>query len=956
MKNVRNTDHTDHLNRRNNDFFNRLNAGSLNRRMRPGRKTGPGGASLSRGKFKPVFTALLLAAVFIVCSLPAEPRSFSEDMIPAPSEAGDGAGTAMKTGGAVPEYAVREKHDYSVDFSSTDIDYYTGKGLRVTVRTGFKPKDGKLFCATGKRYVIASRGYLGDDYGIAGGRMSFRLKLDGGEFTLVLRSVSELPDKNDKAFRLLFKDGGVTVSDATTGFSVGGFAGDAFGSGREVLVSVEDRVSEIIVALDGQTVLKAAHRTGDSYSVSNYESKVFFCDGAGTLLGTSERSQMQRAGRFILFADRMDGYVSDLRYEYTEIDQTLPEGTARSVDYSNWVATDDLGRTLPLNDTVGDPREDRQVGIFYFLCWVGAGIHVQDNTRIFLEQGIDGLQAYLTEKGGEAYWAEPYFGYYRNTDEWVFRKHAYMLDAAGIDFIFLDVTNGNVFPEGHTLLFDTWLRIRREGGSTPQICFICGDDPKTFDKDVAALRKTVYSEENFGKYEELFFRWNGKPLIFGNLDGASRSTKKFLEDFEVRGCWAWCDKDGYWNWLEELTLDGYGKKSMYRGRDINGVFEQLAVTLGHHSSTSKGRSFVLGKQPSNGLNNFEFCLEDTPYGKGFASQAEYALKEDPRCVMITGWNEWIAGNGKNLYFMANTPVVRVNYVDEFNPEFSRDGEPMKIRDGVGFGDNYYYQIIDFVRRYKGLGSLKSAGGQDVEGGSVSESRWEQVSPEYKDTIGDAEFRNSVCYDAAFRYINGTGRNDFDAAKVTQDGEYFYFTVTTVHDVIYADDPSWMNLYVDIDMDHGTGWEGYDFVINRTRSGSSAAVEEFRGSGFFDTSVKGSAEITSEGRRFTLKVPKKALGLREYEGANFDFKWADNSTETGNVMEFMDLGDTAPNDRFNFRFVSDSIRYEKYVEDIKKGSSGGTDPAPFIFGGIGVLAAAVIVFMAVAAARKKKAGK
>ena len=33
-----------------------------------------------------------------------------------------------------------------------------------------------------------------------------------------------------------------------------------------------------------------------------------------------------------------------------------------------------------------------------------------------------------------------------------------------------------------------------------------------------------------------------------------------------------------------------------------------------------------------------------------------------------------------------------------------------------------------------------------------------------------------------------------------------------------------------------------------------------------------------------------------------FKWADNSTLTGNVMEFMDRGDTAPNDRYAYQYI------------------------------------------------------
>ena len=39
------------------------------------------------------------------------------------------------------------------------------------------------------------------------------------------------------------------------------------------------------------------------------------------------------------------------------------------------------------------------------------------------------------------------------------------------------------------------------------------------------------------------------------------------------------------------------------------------------------------------------------------------------------------------------------------------------------------------------------------------------------------------------------------------------------------------------------------------------------------------------------------------GDTFDFKWADNSVADGNVMQFLDQGDAAPNDRFNYRYTT-----------------------------------------------------
>lgn len=553
------------------------------------------------------------------------------------------------------------------------------------------------------------------------------------------------------------------------------------------------------------------------------------------------------------------------------------------------------------------PKEQKYVGIFYFLCVTGAGIHVQDNTKIYLESGVDGLKDYLKLKGGEAYWAEPYFGYYRNTDTWVYRKHAYMLEAAGIDFVFLDISNSETFNEAHLALFDTWLQIRKEGGQTPQICFLTGDTEGRLESHMNRLLRTVYSEENYAKYEELFFKWDGKPLIFGNTANLSDEMKQTLSQFTVRGCWAWENRDGYWSWIQEVKYnEDTGEYYMDPGRDADGNFEQLAVAMGHHPSSSKGRSFVKGVQPNNGKNDFEFSSDTARLGLGFASQFELAIELDPQIIMITGWNEWIAGLPRDPSYthFANTDVDGYMYIDQFNPEFSRDGEPMKLRDGVGFGDNYYYQMVDYIRKFKGIESEELAGGQaaiDIHG---ELSQWDGVSPEFRDTIGDVEFRNEPSYDLEIRYINSSGRNDFDYAKVSQDDDFVYFLVKTVNPIVVSDGTDWMNLYIDLDQSHETGWEGYDYVINRTRSETHADVEKFSGNSWEAEKI-GEAEYVLGSDYIVLKLDKRDLGLASGEIINFDFKWSDHSTTDGNVMEFMDLGDVAPNDRFNFRYLARS---------------------------------------------------
>ena len=87
------------------------------------------------------------------------------------------------------------------------------------------------------------------------------------------------------------------------------------------------------------------------------------------------------------------------------------------------------------------------------------------------------------------------------------------------------------------------------------------------------------------------------------------------------------------------------------------------------------------------------------WGHNFQEQWQRVFELNPPFVMVTGWNEWIAGRwGK-----PDGPLV---FVDQFDQEFSRDIEPMN----GGHGDNYYFQLVANVRRYKGAPALPAASG------------------------------------------------------------------------------------------------------------------------------------------------------------------------------------------------------------------------------------------------------
>lgn len=108
----------------------------------------------------------------------------------------------------------------------------------------------------------------------------------------------------------------------------------------------------------------------------------------------------------------------------------------------------------------------------------------------------------------------------------------------------------------------------------------------------------------------------------------------------------------------------------------------------------------------------------------------------------------------------------------------------------------------------------------------------------------------------------------------------------------------MNLYIDIDCDHTTGWEGYDFRICKAHEDGDMYILRYNDK-ISEFVEYGKAEYYVSGKEMTLAMPKKCIdmyGVNNVKVLSFDFKWADNSTVTYNVMQFMDLGDAAPDSR------------------------------------------------------------
>ena len=183
--------------------------------------------------------------------------------------------------------------------------------------------------------------------------------------------------------------------------------------------------------------------------------------------------------------------------------------------------------------------------------------------------------------------------------------------------------------------------------------------------------------------------------------------------------------------------------------------------------------------------------------------------------------------------------------------------------------------------------------------------WQNVKPEYLDYKGDTMWRKSLGQGDSLVYINTTGRNDIVLSKVAEDSNYIYFYVETADTLTPRTDPGWMRLWIDIDRNKATGWEGYDYVINRINPGDSAVIEKNVNNSWNWEKV-GSAEYKIDGKVLQMKVNRSVLNM-EGKHLDFEFKWSDNSISDGNIMDFYVNGDAAPDGRFNYIYNNIKIK-------------------------------------------------
>lgn len=622
-------------------------------------------------------------------------------------------------------------------------------------------------------------------------------------------------------------------------------------------------------------------------------------------------------------------------------------------------AEDKLSRQI--TPTGGDKTDrKRYVGIFYFL-WLGthaSSAGVYDSTKLLATD--NGAEAILntnyklgqkipgTANAGVGYpdgmespanyvhWtSEPLYGYYNTCDEWVITRHMELLMLAGIDFIYLDTTNNMIYEKNnhasfsldvgnpksvalsrptYTLL-DTMLKLYHQGWNVPKVAFYTNQESGAC---INHIYDCFYKD---GKYDDIWFKPTGKPLIVGTTkqnkgtdmrgEGRIDVSEDMLGYFDVRES-QWPNQTYYENgfpWMDWSNGDNYyfaDNKAVnvsvaQHGANETSYSSYLYLKNRYGEDVSRYR---MDGRSSKGWNEKTLTVEENwQAGKNIEDQWETVFRYESEgkpveIVTVTGWNEWLAW--KYCPDGSDHPL----FVDNFSAEFSRDIE----MDRNTYQDNFYLQLVRNVRKFKA-----AAAGKNYRWEKKTITSFEDFSgvrSKYYDFSGDAIERDFYGFDIrpgskeqgllGAWYTDKSNRNDITSVTVVHDAQNIYFRIDTKDPIVhYTGGENWMNVLIRTNCStEENSWEGYDFILNRSPVDGKASVE--KSAGGWNWTAVGEASMVIEGNKMMLTIPLSMLGLNENNAA-FEFKVADNVTDYKDIMDYYVSGDSAPIGRLRYSY-------------------------------------------------------
>lgn len=589
----------------------------------------------------------------------------------------------------------------------------------------------------------------------------------------------------------------------------------------------------------------------------------------------------------------------------------LAENAVEQELYSDtWALTDARGKAAPGYAGVRAKRDDKYVGIFYHL-WHNesfAGQSEVPNAHAIIEDDPNAVNRAWT--GGAYYWGEPLYGYYNLIyDDYVLRQHALLLTYAGVDTIMVDFTN--YYADGtHTPgawnwdalmnLCKVWTLMQEEGLKVPKITLVMAFSNYASAGGVKVFYDAFYSK---GLYENLWFYWNGKPLIIADKSAVAQADiQNFFTFRKGEPQYTRVTAENTWPWAAiypnepAYTADNNREMMVVTvAQNWGNRLDAMASIDAEGYYTARGRSWTSSGAVKS-RNPLDPAFKTAEMGN-IREQFERALDIDPDFLMVTGWNEWLAGLISGVWIGANSQYVNPmgSLVDAFTAEFSRDLE--MTRTG-SLGDNGYNLMVSYLRRFKGISANPSFRQEKKIGVDGGFSDWADVECYYRSPKGDGAIRDYKGL-ASYHYTNNTSRNDFLEIKVANDAENVYFYIRTADAITPYTDNAWMRLFLKTENTE-KNWQGYNYVLNRLNPSAEHCVLERSTGGWNFETVSTEIPYKVNGSEMELAVPISALGLDKND-VDFEFKLHDNMQVQGDVYEFYINGDAAPAARFNYQY-------------------------------------------------------
>jgi len=608
----------------------------------------------------------------------------------------------------------------------------------------------------------------------------------------------------------------------------------------------------------------------------------------------------------IILAALLAGVQTGCTLESPPIDQTYAYRTEKLMkadiygdgyNTNTLVGFDNYGRTV---SSAYGTRDSRKVGIFYF-AWLGHELApaIYDVSKIIEEHGKE-VVFYKTDdvispKNQFHWWAEPLYGYYNSRDRWVTRRHLELLTASGVDFVIFDTTNTVLYEEQVKGLIEISHELRSEGWEAPQIAFY------THSRSIETIGRIYEAFYKDTKYEDTWFRIDGKPMIIGYIDrekdiaeAISRGDTSYepenlsqeLQNFFYvkEACWPFDEHNEnsfpYTEWTYPQPMNGNTMNVSVATHPM----VPFSFSLTHENWCNWGRGY--------NVETGENIHEDIEKGTFFQAEWETVFKNDPELVMVTGWNEWIA--------LKSRYQGEFMLCDNVDMEYSRDIEPMK----GGYEDAYYIQMMANIRRYKYNPAYTVIGDNVCKTIDISgdDAQWDEVKAIYRHIGTDNTKRACVGAAENLVYKLPAANNNILSVKLTNDADKLYFRVECKEAVTPSSEANFMNLFIGTGVCEAKGWESYEYVINRSRSEGKALIERLNAD--FSGEAAGEAAYRVSGRFVYFAVPLEPLGLSSASGnvnEQLYFKVADGVAEAADIMDYYVSGRALPMGRLSFEY-------------------------------------------------------